>query len=234
MNGGFDFEIFCNRIPCLESALSATDSKIRSNPPATVQSASRSGSAARPLLRAHPPFQVPTPRRAQRGKLRVQGLHPKDDHRRAQSRSEGPTSAPAQRRKLRVQGLHPKDDHRRAQSRSEGPTPAPAQRPKLKRLAALFHTPPQRPLFPICDSFRAPPPRPLSPIWTPRLKPATAKRAQSWAGSPRVTQSIQIQAAPILARIESRSWTAPPQAQSRRKNAKKQSKAIQTPRRGLE
>ena len=187
--------------------LSDTDSKIRSNPPATVQSASRSGSAARPLLRAHPPFQVPTHRRAQRGKLRVQGLHPKDDHRRAQSRSEGPTSAPAQRRKLRVQGL-----------------------PCC--LGLVSRTPSAAP-FPICDSFRAPPPRPLSPIWTPRLKPATAKRAQSWAGSPRVTQSIQIQAAPISARIESRSWTAPPQAQSRRKNANKQSNAIQSPRRGL-
>ena len=38
MNSGFDFDFFCNRIPCLETALSATDSKITSNHPATVQS----------------------------------------------------------------------------------------------------------------------------------------------------------------------------------------------------
>ena len=112
MNGGFDFEFFCNRIPCLESALSATDSKIRSIPLPPGP----------PTASSHPPL--------------------------------------------------------KAQS------PAPAQRPKLKRLAALFHTPPQRPLFPICDLFRAPPPRPLFPIWAARIQPATGKQVQSWPASP--------------------------------------------------
>ena len=71
------------------------------------------------------------------------------------------------------------------------------------------------------ESFRAPPPRGLSPICHRRLKPATAKRLPSWPPSPRVTQSMQFQAAPISPRIDSPSCAAISQARdSRKKRAK--------------
>ena len=97
------------------------------------------------------------------------------------------------------------------------------------RLAASFHTPPARPLFLIWDSFRVPPPRPLFPTCDRELKPATGKRVQSWAGSPMGTQTRQSQAAPILARFQSRSWTAPPQAQKSRKKRERQCNSNQLP-----
>ena len=99
---------------------------------------------------------------------------------------------------------------------------------KLKRLAALFRAPPSRPLLPIWDLFRVPPPWHLCPTWTARLKPATVKQVQSWAGSPMGTQTRQIQAAPILARFKSRSWTAQTQARKSRKKREKQCNSSQT------
>ena len=74
------------------------------------------------------------------------------------------------------------------------------------------------------DSFRGWLARPLSPICDRRLKSATAKRPPSWTLSPRVTQSMQFQAAPISPRIDSRTCTALPQA---REGRKKRANSIQ-------
>ena len=108
------------------------------------------------------------------------------------------------------------------------PTPPPALRKLrvqgLPCLGVVSHTP-LRPQFPIWDSFCTPPPRPLRPSWTARPKPATAKQPASWTAAPMGTQSRQIQAAPILAQFQSRSWTASLQAAASRKTAKMQCNA---------
>ena len=192
MNGGFDFEIFCNRIPCVESPLSDTDSKIRSNPPATVQSASRSGSAARPLLRAHPPFQVPTPRRAQRGKLRVPGPAPK---------GRPPQSAVPLRRTNPRPGTTPQA---KAAGRLVSHTPSAAPFPYLRLV-------PRSPSAAFVSYLR---PR--------ESNPATGKQVQSWPASPIAGRTNESKLRRFWRGSSPRSWTAPAQeAVGRKKRAKR-------------
>ena len=67
-------------------------------------------------------------------------------------------------------------------------------------------------------------PRSPSAAFVSYLRPTTQtpdwQTSAGWAGSPMGIQTRQIQAAPISARFQSRSWTASPQARASRKNPK--------------